>query len=120
MEKSLSGQSYKRCGEFVQVSGFTMSDTYQKVVDRAGRALYPKEVSKKFKKADIVINQGRVPNVPTIDEDTWTLGGYLYETGGIARKNRVKLGIYLPEDDDVNNDIIVYTVTIIIHVARIL
>ena len=79
----------------MQASGFSLLDTYEQVVHRAGRAL---GVDYKKKGACIVVNQGRVANVSTTDDNAWTLGGYLYESGGHMRKNKLRLGIYVPED----------------------
>ena len=96
MEKTITGHSFKQFDEPIQVSGFSMEDTYEEVLRRGVKVLYPEK--KHFKSASIVVTQGRVPNVPSKDGKEWTLGGYLYDIGNYARKGRLKFGIYVPEE----------------------
>ena len=77
-----------------------MTDMYEQVMNRAARAL---DIDCKKPDAYIVINQGRVANIATADDDIWTLGGYLYESGGHMKRAKLRLGIYVPEESDVSN-----------------
>lgn len=97
--------SYKRSGENIRVPGFSMMDSYKDFIQRAGKALAPFSTQKELEEAAIIISNAKVLDMPSDGEVKWTLGGYLSETGGLSRKNKLIFGVYIPEleEDEVRN-----------------
>ena len=93
--------SYKRSGENVRVPGFSLMDTYPDFIQRAGRAVSPSSTKNELQEASIIVSNSRVLDMPTDGEARWSLGGYLSETGGVSRKNKMVFGLYVPEIDEV-------------------
>ena len=96
---SRTKNSYKRISENIRVSGFSTMDTYEEFVCNAGRGLFPKKSERQLKKAAIILSNARVLNMPVHGEPVWTLGGYLYDSGGSSRKNKMVFGIYLSDSE---------------------
>ena len=92
--------SYRRSGENIRVPGFSYMDTYEQFIQRAGKALAPFSSQNELKEAAIIVSNSKVLNMPSDGEARWSLGGYLSETGGFSRKNKMIFGIYIPELDE--------------------
>ena len=100
MSKSLNGFTYKRSGENIRVSGFSLIDTYEDLVAKASKAIYssldPLTAKKRVK---LIMGQGRVLDMPQRGEVEWVLGGYLREVGGVKRRSKLIFGFYLSDED---------------------
>ena len=93
--------SYKRSGENVRVPGFSLMDTYPDFIQRA---VSPSSTKNELQEASIIVSNSRVLDMPTDGEARWSLGGYLSETRGVSRKNKMNkmvFGLYVPEIDEV-------------------
>ena len=97
MMKSKCGHTFRRSGENVRIAGFSLNDSYQEFVTRAGKILYQNTTD--FGKTSIIVSQARLPNMPLEGKEKWTLGGYLRESGTILHKNRLVFGIYQPKQE---------------------
>ena len=56
------------------------------------------------KNLSLVISQAKVPNVDLHDGTPWTLGGYLAESGGNRRRNKLVFGLHVDQDDADDDD----------------
>ena len=51
-----------------------------------------------------MVPQAKVPNVDVHDGTPWTLGGYLAESGGNKRRNKLVFGLHVDQDNVDDDD----------------